>query len=77
MNWPEGAATKESIRAVLKLPRLQVNVTRLLDAWLIGSSSSVFNFLSHLAITNNGSKALKCPLLGLVLLSSEFVYLSL
>jgi dual-specificity kinase len=26
LNWPEGATRRESIRAVLKLPRLQVIV---------------------------------------------------
>jgi len=36
LNWPEGATTRESIRAVLKLPRLQVNVTGLLiPDWLM------------------------------------------
>ncbi|KAG0542840.1 hypothetical protein BDA96_02G138500 [Sorghum bicolor] len=31
LNWPEGAATKESIRAVLKLPRLQNLVMQHVD----------------------------------------------
>lgn len=30
LNWPEGAATRESIRAVLKLPRLQVKCGKIL-----------------------------------------------
>lgn len=52
LDWPEGAASRESMRAVWKLPRLQV----------IGSFCLIWDFLSvHNVISSGlvGEKVLK------------------